>query len=337
MKRLRIGLNGFGRIGRSFTRISLEKNMFDIVLINTRKTPTDMLSYLLKHDSVYGRFKKEVSSEKDTLIIGDKKIKTNLSDSIENIPWDVENVDVVVDATGAFKKSEELKKHIKESVKKVILTAPSKDQETPHIVLGVNDKNFDFASSSIISNCSCTTNCAAIMFKVLDDAFKIQSGFLTTIHSYTPTQALLDDAGKDYSRSRAAAINIVPSTTGASDAVGKVLPQLIGKIEGMSLRVPVSSVSFTDISCLVEKETSSDEINNMFKKESETNLKSFLGFESDYLVSSDFIGSEFSCIFDSNHTKTVNKKLVKISGWYDNEWGYSSRLVDLVNKLGEFI
>ena len=337
MKRLRVGLNGFGRIGRSFARISFEKDLFDIVLINTRKTQSDMLAYLLKYDTVYGRFKKEIKFEKDSLIIDNKKVKTNLSDSIENIPWDKENIDVVVDATGAFKKSEELKKHIKGSVKKVILTAPSKDDETPHLVLGVNDKNFDFTNSTIISNCSCTTNCAAVMFKVLDDLSKVKSGFLTTVHAYTSSQALIDDAGKDFSKSRAAALNIVPSTTGASKAIAKVLPQLSGKVEGMALRVPVPTVSFTDISCFIERETTIEEINKLFKEQSQSNLKSILGYEENSLVSSDFIGSEYSCIFDANHTKIIDKNFVKITGWYDNEWGYSARLVDLVAKLAEYI
>ena len=336
MKRLKIGLNGFGRIGRAFTRIALTRNNFDIVAINTRKTLTAMIAYLLGFDSVYRRFGMEVKEEIDGISVDGKKILTLLNDLPENIPWDKYGVDVVVDATGAFTKKSDLEKHLKGSVKKVILTAPAKDEETPFVVLGVNDEQFNFKKETVISMASCTTNCAAPMFKVINDNFKVISGFLTTAHAMTLSQSLLDDAGKTEDRSRAAFINIIPSTTGAAKAVAKVIPELKGKVDGMSLRVPVATGSITDISIIVEKPTTAEEINKKFKEASVTTMKGILGYEDRILVSSDFIGSSYSCIFDANYTKVVNGNLVKIFGWYDNEWGYSSRLVDLVEKISNF-
>lgn len=333
MKRLKIGLNGFGRIGRAFTRIALKRNSFDIVAVNTRKTPNDMLAYLLQYDSIYRKFEMEVKEMSDGIMIGEKKIFTTQNDKPENIPWEKYEIDIVVDATGAFNTSEDLKKHLKGSVIKVILTAPSKDDETPHVVLGVNDDKIDFKSSTIISNCSCTTNSASPLFKVLDDNFKIVSGFLTTSHAYTQTQPLLDDAGKSADRSRAAGLNIVPTTTGAAKAVVKTLPHLKGKIDGMAIRVPVPIVSFSDVSAIVEKPTTVEQVNQSFKKASETNMKNILAYETEMLVSSDYIGSPYSCIFDANYTKAVNGNFIKVFGWYDNEWGYSTRLVDLIEKL----
>ena len=227
-------------------------------------------------------------------------------------------------------------KHIRGTVKKVILTAPAKD-ETTHVVLGVNDDKVDFAKEQIISNASCTTNCAAPMFKVLHDNFKVLSGYINTIHAYTATQSLLDEANKKPDRSRAAALNISPSTTGAAKAVGKVIPELAGKLDGMAVRVPVPTVSFTDISAIVEKSVTSEEVNAAFKAASVGAMKAILGYETAPLVSSDFIGSPFSCIFDANYTKVMGMNLVKIFGWYDNEWGYSTRIVDLVERVSDFI
>src|SRR3989338_6269548 len=245
-------------------------------------------------------------------------------------------MDIVVDATGAFSKKKDQKKHLRGSVKKVVLTAPSKDDETPHVVLGVNDKELDFKNNDVISNASCTTNCASPLFKILDDNFKIISGFLTTDHAYTQTQPLLDDTGKSPDRSRAAGLNIVPTTTGAAKAVVKTLPHLAGKIDGMAIRVPVPIVSFSDVSAEVEKITTIEEVNQKYKEASEGLMKGILAYETEILVSSDYIGSPFSCIFDANYTKVINGNFVKIFGWYDNEWGYSSRLVDLVEKISNF-
>ncbi|GAB4218732.1 MAG: type I glyceraldehyde-3-phosphate dehydrogenase [Candidatus Microgenomates bacterium] len=333
---MKIGLNGFGRIGRAFTRIALKRGL-DIVLINTRKTPNSMLRYLLQYDSVYRKFEMEVKEEVDGISVNGKKIYTTLNAEPENIPWEKYDVDIVVDATGAFTKKQDLEKHLKATVKKVILTAPAKDEETPFVVLGVNDNSFDFKNNNIISMASCTTNCSAPMFKILHDNLKVITGFLTTTHAVTSSQSMLDEAGKKEDRSRAAMINIIPSTTGAAKAVAKVIPDLKGKVDGMSLRVPVPTGSITDISAVVEKQTTVDEVNNLFQQASETYLKEILKYENDVVVSSDIIGLPYSCIFSPQYTKVIGGNLVKVFGWYDNEWGYSTRLVDLVEKLANYL
>ena len=337
MKKLKIGLNGFGRIGRAFARIVLLRGSCEITAINTRKTGPEMLAYLLQYDSVYRKFGMEVKAEADGITVGGKKIVASQLPEIENIDWDKYQVDIVIDASGAFTKKPDLEKHLKGSVKKVVLTAPAKDDEIPFVVLGVNDKEFDFKNNQIISMASCTTNCAAPMFKILENNFKVRSGFLTTAHAYTGTQNLVDDSGKKLDRARAAAINIIPSTTGAAKAVAKVIPNLKGKVDGMSIRVPVPTVSFTDISAVTEKSTTAEEINALFEKYSQNEMKGILSYEKNILVSSDFIGSPYSCIFDANYTKVINGNLLKIFGWYDNEWGYSTRIVDLVDKLADYI
>lgn len=337
MRRIKVGLNGFGRIGRAFTRIALKKNSFDIAAINTRRTSHKMIAYLLKYDSVYRTFDKKIHEETDGISVDGKKIPCLLNEDPSLIPWELQQVDVVIDATGAFNTTEVLKKHLRGPVKKVILTAPAKDEETPHIVLGVNDANFDFKNNNIISNASCTTNCASPLFKILDDNFKIISGFLTTDHAYTQTQPLLDDTGKTPDRSRAAGLNIVPTTTGAAKAVIKTLPQLKGKIDGMAIRVPVPTVSFSDISAIVEKPTTVEEVNQKYKEASVNSMKGILGYEEEVLVSSDYIGSPYSCVFDPNYTKVINGTFIKVFGWYDNEWGYATRLVDLVDKVANLL
>ena len=337
MKRIKVGLNGFGRIGRAFTRIATRRDTFDIVAVNTRKTPPKTLAYLLQYDSVYRRFEKKVTSDENSIAIDGKKITVLMAPTIEETPWDQYGVDVVIDATGAFTKKVDLVKHIKGSVKKVILTAPSSDEETPHIVLSVNSDTFNFAGETVISNASCTTNCASPLFKVLNDRFIVNHGFLTTVHAYTQTQSLLDDSGKSFDRARAATLNIVPSTTGAAKAVVKTIPNLKGKVDGMSIRVPVPTGSFTDVTAVVEKPTTVEEVNTAFKAASDGPMKGILEYETELLVSSDYIGSPYSCIFDANYTKVIDGTFVKVFGWYDNEWGYSNRLVDLVEKLSDFI
>jgi glyceraldehyde 3-phosphate dehydrogenase len=337
MRRLKVGLNGFGRIGRAFTRIAFKKDLFDTIIINTRKTQNRILVYLLQYDSVYHKFEAEVKEEIDGISVNGKKIYTTLSSSPEEIPWEKYQVDVVVDATGAFTKKVDLLKHIKGTVKKVILTAPAKDDETPHVVLGVNDDKIDWKNETVISNASCTTNCASPMFKVLNDNFKIISGFLTTVHAVTMTQSMLDDAGKNPERSRAAFLNIIPSTSGAAKAVVKTIPELKGKIEIGAIRVPVATGSLSDVSALVEKKTSVEEVNEVFRKTAEGRMKGILDYQTEVLVSSDYIGNPHSCIFDANYTKVINGNNIKVFGWYDNEWGYSCRLVDLVSKLSEII
>ena len=332
MKRIKVGINGFGRIGRAFTRIAALRNTFDVVHINTRKTQNVMIAYLLKHDSVYRKFELPVYTTDEGIQVGGVDIKTTQLATPETIPWETSEVDIVVDATGAFKTQEDLAKHIKGTVKKVILTAPGSG-EMPHVVLGVNDDKIDWQNTTVISNASCTTNCAAPMFKVLNDNFGVTYGSLTTAHAYTLTQSLLDDAGKDVERSRAAALNIIPSTTGAAKAIVKVIPELANKIDGMALRVPVPTGSFTDITVVVEKQTTIEEINKAFADAAETTMKGILSCADDIIVSSDIIGSSESCIFDPAYTKVIDGHFVKAYGWYDNEWGYSTRLVDLVEKM----
>ncbi len=336
MRRLRVGLNGFGRIGRAFTRIAFNRNTFDIVAVNTRKTPPKMLAYLLKHDSVYGRFEKKIDFDDEKITVDGKKIYASQIKEPSEIPWEKHRVDLVVDATGAFKTKEELSQHTKRGVKKVIVSAPTKD-DTPHVVLGVNENKINFRKETVISMASCTTNCAAPLFKILDDNFKIISGFLTTIHAYTATQSLLDEAGKNFERSRAAALNIIPSTTGAATAVVKTLPALKGKIDGMAIRVPTPTVSFSDISVATEKKASAEEVNEKFKKAAAGAMRGVLAYETEVLVSTDYIGSPYSCIFDANYTKVIAGNFIKVFGWYDNEWGYSVRLVDLVEKMANFL
>ena len=333
---MKIGLNGFGRIGRAFARIALKRGL-DIVLINTRKTPNSMMAYLLQYDSIYRKFEMEVKEQEDGILVSGKKIFTLQMSEIDDIPWDKYEVDIVVDATGSFTKKIDLEKHLKSSVKKVILTAPAKDEETKTVVLGVNDKDFDFQNQKVISMASCTTNCAAPMFKVIEENLGVEKGFLTTVHSYTNSQNLVDDSGKKPDRARAAALNIIPSTTGAAKAVAKVIPSLKGLVDGMSLRVPTPTVSFTDISVITKKPTTVEEVNNLFKQYAQNKMKGILAYEEQVLVSSDYIGSPYSCIFDANYTKVIAENLVKIFGWYDNEWGYSTRLVDLVKKLSNYL
>lgn len=337
MKRIRVGLNGFGRIGRAFTRIALTNDLFDIAVINTRKTEASMMAYLLQYDTVYRTFNHKVEVNGDSLVIGNKTVPTVKNAEVGTIPWNDYDVDVVIDATGAFKTHEELHKHLNGSVKKVILTAPSKDDIIPHVVLGVNDMEFDFQNQNVISNCSCTTNCASPLFKVLNDTFTILKGELTTIHAVTLTQSVLDDAGKTFDRGRAAFQNIIPTTSGASKAVVKTIPSLKGKIEISSIRVPVPTVSMCDTTVLVGKTTTVEEVNHAFKVASETSMNGVLHYATETLVSSDYIGSPYSCIFDSNYTKVIDGNMVKVVGWYDNEWGYACRLSDLVVRLGHFI
>jgi len=336
MNRINVGLNGFGRIGRAFTRIALERDSFNITAINTHRTKPEMLAYLLKYDSVYKTLNHRVSFDENYLIIDGQKIQATRVAEPENIPWQKAEVDVVIEATGVFTTHESLKKHLHGGVKRVILTAPSKDEITPHCVLGVNDKKINWKDEAIISNASCTTNNSAPIFLVLDKYFQIVSGFLTTIHAYTATQSLLDKTNKKFTRARAAAINLIPTTTGAAKAVVKVLPQLKGKIDGMAVRAPVPVGSFTDITAIVKKMTTVEEVNKVFKRASEGELQGIMGYEKTPLVSSDYIGNPHSVIFDPNYTKVINGNLIKVYGWYDNEWGYSSRLVDLVERIASF-
>ncbi len=327
---VKVGINGFGRIGRLVFRRLKELGGFDIVAINDL-TDNKTLAHLLKYDSIHGKYNGNVVlTEKGINVDGDE-IKITAEKDPTKLGWGAMNTDVVIESTGVFTSMDKLKLHLDGGAKKVILTAPAKDSLDATVVLGVNDSVIK-PEMKIISNASCTTNCLAPMVKVLDDNFKIVKGFMTTIHSYTNDQGLLDQPHKDLRRARAGAVNIIPTSTGAAKAVGDVLPHLKGKLDGFALRVPTPDGSLTDFVCVLEKETTKEEINAAMKNASENVMKGILEYTEDPIVSTDIIGNPSSCIFDSLSTMAKGN-LVKVVGWYDNEWGYSCRVVDLINKI----
>ncbi len=326
---LKIAINGFGRIGRCFVRIAHERGM-EIVAMNVRR-PADMLAHLLKYDSVHGTWDVEVGSDDEQLIVGGKKIPLVNENDHSKLPWKDMGVDVMVESTGKFRNKEDAQKHIDAGAKKVVITAPGKDPDIT-VVMGVNDKEYDKKKHHIISNASCTTNCLAPVAKVIDENFKIVKGLMTTIHAYTGDQRILDGSHKDLRRARAAAMSMVPTTTGAAKAVGLVLPQLQGKLNGLAIRVPTPNVSLVDLTVEVEKKASVEDVNAAIKKASEGELKGILAYNDLPLVSIDFNHSSFSSIFDAPSTFTI-ENMVKVLSWYDNEWGYSARLVDLCEIL----
>ena len=327
---MNVGINGFGRIGRLVLRRMMELGGFNIVAVNDLMD-TKTLSHLLKYDSVHGKYPGTVVASDSSITVDGKEIKILSEKDPGNLGWGDMGVDIVIESTGIFSKRDKLQLHLDAGAKKVILTAPAKDEIDAVIVLGVNDSDLKH-EHKIISNASCTTNCLAPMVKVLDDNFGIIKGFMTTIHSYTNDQVMLDQPHKDLRRARAGAVNIIPTTTGAAKAVGKVLPHLQGKLDGFALRVPTPDASLTDFVCEVNKDTTKEEINELFKKASETNLNGILEYSEEPLVSTDIIGNPYSCIFDSLSTM-CSGNLVKVIGWYDNEWGYSCRVVDLIKKI----
>ncbi|MDB4161294.1 type I glyceraldehyde-3-phosphate dehydrogenase [Bacteroidia bacterium] len=327
---MRVAINGFGRIGRLAFKCLLEKENIEVVAINDL-TDNKTLAHLLKYDSVQGKFNGTVDFTDEHIIVNGTKIAATAERDPSNLPWKEMNVDVVLESTGFFRSPETAGKHIKAGAKKVIISAPaSGDVKT--VVLGVNDETLS-GNETIVSNASCTTNCLAPMAKVLDDLLGLESGFMTTIHSYTSDQRLLDAPHSDLRRARSAALNIIPTSTGAAKAVGLVLPHLAGKLNGNSLRVPTPTGSATDFVVTLKKETTVEEVNAAFKKASETNLKGILEYSEDPLVSSDIVGNPHSCIFDAQTTMVMGNT-VKIMGWYDNEAGYSNRVADLIAKIG---
>jgi len=330
MKKIKVAINGFGRIGRVFLRICYMDPTIEIVAINDI-TDTKTLAHLLKYDSVHRAFPGEVTAEKNALIVAGKKIKVFASKDPAQLPWKELGIDIVVECTGLFLDSEGAGLHIKAGAKKVILSAPAKDEKIKSVVLGVNDEILT-SEDVIVSNASCTTNCAAPMLKVLDQ-FGIDDAYITTVHSYTSDQRIHDAPHKDLRRARAAALSIIPTSTGAAKAIGRIFPHLAGKIGGCGMRVPVPDGSLTDITCVLKNATSVEEINKAFKKAAEGDLKNILQYTEDPIVSVDVIGNSHSVLYDAEFTSIVGK-LVKIIGWYDNEWGYSCRLVDLVKKMG---
>jgi len=332
---LKVGVNGFGRIGRNFLRASLESGAsFEIVGINDL-TDNATLAHLLKYDSILGRLKQPVTFTDTTITVGGKTISVSAERDPANIPWGKLGVDVVVESTGIFTKAADAQKHINAGAKKVIISAPATDEDIT-IVMGVNHEKYDPAKHNIISNASCTTNCLAPMAKVLNDEFGIVRGLMTTIHAYTNDQVILDFPHKDLRRSRAAALSIIPTSTGAAKAISLVLPELKGKLDGYALRVPVPTGSATDLTVELAKEVTVAEINAALKKASNGSLKGYLSYTEDPIVSADIVTDPSSCILDAGLTKVIGTT-VKVVGWYDNEWGYSNRLVDLIQYIGKSI
>ena len=329
---IRVGVNGFGRIGRNFWRaVAAGDSDIEIVAVNDL-TDTKTLAHLLKYDTVLGTLDADVEAGEDFIRVGDKTVKVLAQRDPAQLPWADLNVDVVVESTGIFTKAEDAKKHIDAGAKKVIISAPAKGEDIT-VVMGVNDDKYDAANHHIISNASCTTNCVAPMAKVLLDNFGFQQGFMTTVHAYTNDQVILDLPHKDLRRARAAAQNIIPTSTGAAKATSLAIPELAGKLDGMAMRVPVPDGSATDLVVTVDREVTKDEVNAAFKAAAEGPLKDVLVYTEDPIVSSDIVGTAPSCTLDAGMTM-VSGNQVKILGWYDNEFGYSNRLVDLTKLVG---
>ncbi len=327
---VKVAINGFGRIGRCILRQGIKNKEIDFVAINDL-TDNKTLAHLFKYDSVYGVFPEKVSSSDDSISIGNKKIKAFSEADPEKLPWKELGVEIVFECTGKLKKKEDFEKHLKAGAKKVVVSAPAEGVDAM-VVLGVNNNDIS-PEKHTYSNASCTTNCLAPVVSVLEKEFGIISGMMNTIHAYTSDQRLLDAPHKDLRRSRAASLSIIPTTTGATKAVGKVVPSVEGKMDGVSLRVPVPTGSMTDFVCILKKEVTKEEVNLALKKASETYLKGILEFNEDPIVSHDIVGSSYSSIVDSELTQVVNKNMVRVMAWYDNEWGYSARMLDLIKKV----
>ena len=336
MSKTKVAINGFGRIGRTILRILLlTKNNIEVVAINDLGD-YETLSYLLKYDTVFGVLDKEIYIDNETLVVGDNKHNIKLISQRDPslIPWRELDIDIVIEATGTFADKESLQKHIDAGAKKVVLTVPPKDEIDATIVFGVNEEILE-PSMKLISNASCTTNCLAPIAKVLDENFGIVSGLMTTVHAYTNDQALAETTHKDFRRGRSATQNIIPTTTGAAKAVGMVLPNLNGKLDGLAMRVPVPDGSIIDLVVEVQNNTKVEEINNVMKKASEGSMKEIIEYSSVPLASSDIIGNPASSIFDASSTQVLGNNLIKVVAWYDNEWGYSNRIVDLVKLISK--
>jgi len=328
---IRIGINGFGRIGRNLFRASFNDPELEFVAVNDI-TDAKTLAHLLKYDSILGPFREDVRATADAIVVNGKEIKVFAEKDPGNIPWDKRGISVVVESTGKFKMKAEALKHMRGGVQKVIFSAPATDPDTT-IVMGVNETTYDPAKHHVLSNASCTTNCLAPVAKVLHEGFGIEKAFMTTIHSYTNDQRILDQPHKDLRRARAAAISQIPTTTGAAKAVGLVLPELKGKIDGISIRVPTPNVSVVDLVALLKNKTTDKDVNAAFKKAAEGPLKGILAYTEEPLVSVDFMADAHSAIVDGEYTKMVDGNLVKVLAWYDNEWGYSCRLRDLIKYV----
>ncbi len=327
---VKIGINGFGRIGRLVFRRLMKETQFEVVAINDI-TDANTLAYLLKYDSVHGKYRGTVKAEADGILVDGRKYRITAEKDPLKLPWKDLGVDIVIEGTGVFTSREKLAMHLQAGAKKVLLTAPAKDEIDATVVLGVNDHILK-GTEKLLSNASCTTNCLAPMVKVLHEQWGVDHGYMTTIHSYTNDQRLLDLPHKDLRRARAAALSIIPTTTGAARTVGKVIPELKGKLDGHSLRVPTPDASITDFVAVLKKPATRDEVNAAMKKAADTSLKGILEYTEDEIVSADIIGNEHSCIVDGKLTMAQGTT-VKVFGWYDNEWGFSCRVVDLLKKI----
>ena len=330
---VRVGINGFGRIGRNFFRANLKSGAVDVVAINDL-TDAATLAHLLKYDSVHGTLDADVKAEGSDLIVDGTRIKVLAERDPAKLPWKDLGVAVVVECTGLFRKRDQAKAHLDAGAKKVLISAPSPDPDAT-FVIGVNDDTYDPATQHIMSNASCTTNCLAPVAKVLKDAFGFKKGLMTTIHSYTNDQRILDLPHKDLRRARAASLSMIPTTTGAARAVSLVLPELKGKLDGMAMRVPTPNVSVVDLTCEVEREVTKEEVNAALRAAAEGPLNGILGYTEEPLVSVDFNGDSRSSIVDGLCTSVTGGTMVKVLSWYDNEWGYSVRLLDLAKRVGE--
>jgi glyceraldehyde 3-phosphate dehydrogenase len=328
---IKVGINGFGRIGRLVFRAMLDRKEFEVVQINDITT-AEVFAHLLKYDSVHGKFKGTVSHSENAIIVNGKSIKISAEKDPAALPWKQLGVEAVVESTGVFRKKAEIAKHIQAGAKKVVLTVPAKDEIDATIVLGVNDGMLK-DEHQIVSNASCTTNCLAPVAKVLHDKFGIVRGLMTTVHAYTNDQKILDLPHKDLRRARAAGLSIIPTTTGAAKAVGKVIPDLKGKLDGFALRVPVSDGSVVDLVAELKKTVTVEQVNAAMKQAAEGSLKGILEYTEDPIVSCDIVGNSHSSIFDALSTMLIEGNMVKVVSWYDNEWGYSCRVVDLLAKL----
>lgn len=332
---VKVGINGFGRIGRNVFKSILNNysEEIEIVAINDLTDPAT-LAHLLKYDSLYGKFNGTVEATENSIIVNGKEIRIFAERDPKNIPWGLQGAEIVIESTGFFTDGTKAKAHIEAGAKKVLISAPAKNEDIT-IVMGVNEEKYDSAKHDIISNASCTTNCLAPFAKILDEKFGIESGLMTTIHSYTNDQKILDAPHKDLRRARAGAESMIPTTTGAAKAVALVLPQLKGKLNGLAVRVPTPTVSMTDLVCEVSKSVTAEEVNAALKEAAEGSLKGILGFSEEPLVSMDFRGDERSSIVDGLSTMVMGDKLVKVVSWYDNEWGYSNRLADLTKYVAD--
>ncbi|MGR3293607.1 MAG: type I glyceraldehyde-3-phosphate dehydrogenase [Candidatus Scalindua sp.] len=330
---IKVGINGFGRIGRNVFRVITEREGIDVVAINDL-ADARTLSLLLKYDSVHGKFDGDIEVKEDAIVVKGKEIKLIKEKDPAGLPWEELGVDIAIESTGIFTTKSDCAKHLAAGAKKVILSAPSKDQLDATIVIGINENDLR-PEHKIVSNASCTTNCLAPLVKVINDNFQIEKGLMTTIHAYTNDQNVADMMHKDLRRARAAAINIIPTTTGAAKAIGEVIPELKGKLDGMAMRVPVANGSVTDLVVSVKKKVSIEEVNSVFKAAADNELKGILEYCEDPIVSSDIIDNAHSCILDAMSTCVIDGNLIKVIGWYDNEWGYSNRMVDLLELIAK--